>query len=347
MRDQRKEYNTNVNERRVKISVVIPAYQAETMLPACLKAIRMSSKVPYEIIVVNDCSMDRTAEIAQQSGARVLNTKEQSGSAAARNLGARNASDDILLFIDSDIVIQPGTIDLVETIFESGNCDAVFGSYDDDPAEQNFVSQYKNLQHHYVHQSADTNAETFWSGCGAIRRDVFLAMNGFDEIKYRHSSIEDIELGYRLKADGYHVVLCKEMMVKHLKRWTFRSHLKTEILHRAVPWAELIMSSRKMIQDLNLSIVQRVSAVLVYVAAVSAVLAAVHYFFIFPALFCVAGVLFLNRNLYVFFWKRRGFGFALRTVPMHFLYYGYSAAAFGICWANHAFHRIRSVFATP
>ena len=110
----------------------------------------------------------------------------------------------------------------------SPNLAALFGSYDDEPFESNFLSQYKNLFHHYVHQTAKVDASTFWSGCGAIRREVFLAIGGFEE-NYRRPTIEDIELGYRLKKTGHRIRLLKELQVKHLKRWEI---LRQSIAHR-------------------------------------------------------------------------------------------------------------------
>ena len=44
-----------------------------------------------------------------------------------------------------------------------------FGSYDDTPTDRGFVSRYKNLLHHYVHQTARREASTFWTGLGAVR----------------------------------------------------------------------------------------------------------------------------------------------------------------------------------
>lgn len=75
--------------------------------------------------------------------------------------------------------------------------DALIGSYDDDPKSPDFISQYRNLMHCSVHQTGRSEASTFWSGCGAIRREVFLESGGFDET-YVRPAIEDIELGYRL-----------------------------------------------------------------------------------------------------------------------------------------------------
>ena len=98
--------------------------------------------------------------------------------------------------------------------------DALIGCYDDDPAEREFLSQYENLMHCFVHQTGNEQASTFWSGCGAIRRDVFLAHSGFDEA-YSRLAIEDIELGYRLFQDGRRMMMDKHLRMKHLKKWTF------------------------------------------------------------------------------------------------------------------------------
>ena len=78
-----------------------------------------------------------------------------------------------------------------------------------------------------------------------------LALGGFDE-GYRQPSIEDIELGYRLKQAGHRIRLCKALQVKHLKRWSVVSLLKSDFFDRALPWTELILRDRRVINDLNL-----------------------------------------------------------------------------------------------
>src|SRR5215831_16410422 len=135
----------------MKISVIIPARDAEAVLPRCLEAIFKSSMTPHEVIVVDDQSSDRTAQIAERSGAKVLKTKVQIGPGGARNLAAREATGQVMLFIDADVVIRSDTLARVSAHFLGKDpIAAVFGSYDDEPSEPNFVSQYKNIQHHYV-----------------------------------------------------------------------------------------------------------------------------------------------------------------------------------------------------
>ena len=77
------------------------------------------------------------------------------------------------------------------------------------PRLQGVVSQYRNLLHHFVHQHGNSEASTFWAGCGAIRRSVFEEMGGFDEQRFPTPSIEDIELGYRLRQAGHRILLDK------------------------------------------------------------------------------------------------------------------------------------------
>jgi glycosyltransferase involved in cell wall biosynthesis len=331
-----------VNERVVRISVIIPAYQAEKVIPFCLHAIRNSSYPPHEIIVVDDHSTDRTAIVGLKYSAVVLRA-ENHGPAAARNIGARNASGDVLLFIDSDVVIRPDTVARVSRHFQGeSRVAAVFGSYDSEPAEQNFVSQYKNLQHHYVHQASNAEATTFWAGCGAVRRDVFWEVRGFDEARYSQPSIEDIELGQRLRTKGYRIALDKEMCVKHLKLWTFRSHVRTEIFNRAIPWSNLIFEHGKIVRDLNLTMSHRISAGLVWLLILCVPLLAIQGLFIVPLVVSLLLILLLNREFYRFFWKHRGLAFAMKSVPLHLLHYAYSAAAFTLCWTVHAVKHRRS-----
>jgi len=87
---------------------------------------------------------------------------------------------------------------------------ALFGSYDDTPYEQDFLSQYRNLLHHYVHQNSNPDAATFWAGCGAVRKNIFLELNGYDYKRFAEPSIEDIELGYRMREKGYKIKLDKK-----------------------------------------------------------------------------------------------------------------------------------------
>ena len=262
---------------RTSVSVVIPAHDAARFLDACLAHLAGSTVAPFELIVVDDGSRDDTAGVARRHGATVLATGGRCGPARARNLGARHATGDVLFFLDADVCVQPGTLSAVASSFDDDrSLDALIGSYDDAPESADFLSQYKNLMHSYVHQNGRRDASTFWSGCGAIRREVFLAHSGFDE-SYDRPAIEDIELGYRLSRAGRRIVLDPALTVKHLKRWTFWGLVKSDIVDRGIPWTELILRDRHMPNDLNVQLSQRVSVALVFVLLGLSTFAAVRW----------------------------------------------------------------------
>ena len=318
------------------ISVVVPVHQGGPALARCLAALRASEFKDFEIVVADDASTDGAAE-GLGDDVKVVRLARRSGPAAARNAGARAARGPLLLFVDADVLVRPGTLSRVASDFERRpEIAALFGSYDDAPAEPDFVSQYKNLQHHFTHQRGREEAETFWAGCGAVRREAFEAAGGFDEARYTEPSVEDIELGYRLRRSGYPILLDKALQVKHLKRWTLRSLLRADIFRRAVPWSRLILERRGMINDLNLRATERACACLVALSAAALALSAFEPLLLAAAAALLASVAVLNREMYAFFLRRRGARFAAAAFALHALYYLYSGATFALLWLAHA-----------
>ncbi|MCA1815818.1 MAG: glycosyltransferase [Acidobacteria bacterium] len=235
-----------------ELSVVVPVHNGGAQLGRCLDALLASDFRDYEIVVVDDGSTDGGASAARARGVEVLALAARQGPTAARNRGAARARADIIFFVDADVVVRADTLARVAARFRrEPDAAAVFGSYDDAPPAQNFVSQFKNLLHHFVHQDSSAEASTFWTGCGAVRREAFEAVGGFDERRYKRPSIEDIELGHRLRRAGFRIVLDKGLQVTHLKRWTLPSMLRADIFDRALPWSELILRDGWMINDLN------------------------------------------------------------------------------------------------
>ena len=313
------------------ISVVVPVYNGDRVLPRCLEALRRSRGVTWECIVVDDGSSDASAAIARQWGARVLQRGgPPSGPGQARNLGAGVARSALLCFLDADVLVRPDTLAHFVALFEADpDLAAAFGSYDAQPAAPDLLSQYRNLLHHFVHQSGREAASTFWAGCGAIRRGVFEAMGGFDP-RYTRPSIEDIELGARLRASGARIRLAKHVQVTHLKRWTLRGILVTDIRDRALPWTALIRRSGQLPNDLNLDTASRVSALSVYALGGLVALGRWRPLAWLALPLPAALLLWCNRGLYGFFLQQRGAWFLLRVLPLHWLYYAYSALAFGV-----------------
>jgi len=323
-----------------RVSVVVPARAVDRPLELCLASLRSASPAPHEIVVVLDGCPD--AALEARFGVHVVALPAHCGPAAARNAGARHARGDVLLFVDADVLVPPGVIAQVSsTLTTEPDLTAVFGSYDDEPCATNLVSQYKNLLHHHVHQGACREASTFWSGCGAIRHDAFLAAGGFDE-RFERPSIEDIELGGRLRRAGHRIRLCPDLQVKHQKRYGLASLLRSDVFDRALPWTRLILANRELPHDLNLSSSSRVSAALVCALVACAVGSLAAPALLLSTLLLAAGLLAINRDFYALVARKRGVAALLGVVPLHALYFLYSSLAFGWCVAEHVAMEARS-----
>lgn len=314
------------------LSIIVPVYNGGAVFAQCLSAIQSSYFQDWELIVVNDGSTDQSIATAEKFGARIAETQGRLGPGAARNLGAQIAKGEYLCFIDADCEAHVDTLSkLVQTIEQHPGIEAIFGSYDDAPAASNFVAQYKNLLHHYVHQNSSEEAFTFWAGCGVVKRSTFLAVGGFDVQRFKHPSIEDIDLGYRIRQAGGKILLAKHVQVKHHKAWHLKSLIKTDVFDRGIPWTKLLLQNKSnIVNDLNLQLSSRLSVVLAYSLFALILLSLYKIQIAFLALAIALWLLLLNLSVYQFFRKKRGLSFALKSILLHWLYYIYSGASFAL-----------------
>lgn len=334
-------------------SVIVPAHQAAVELPVALGALRRSDfpRSRWQLVVVDDGSTDETAGIAMRCGAdRVVSLAEpKHGPAFARNRGAELCTGEWLVFLDADVAVHTDTLSRLAAIIEAEpEVDGVFGAYDDSPAASGFLSQYRNLQHRYVHLRSEGEATTFWAGCGAIRRSAFAAVGGFDERRYERPQIEDIELGYRLRERGSRILLRPEVQVTHLKRWTFRDAVRVDLWDRGVPWARLLLERGELARASTLNVERGERA---KTAAVSIAMALLLTAFLWPngwavliATALIAAVVIANHPQLSWFSERRGVRFAALVVPMNLWYYVISALSVVVALGLHIAQRRSAVF---
>jgi GT2 family glycosyltransferase len=331
----------------LRVSAIMPVRDGGDMFGASIARLAGCDPAPDELIVVVDGRSDGAAALAASLGARVIELPASLGPARARNAGAAAAAGDVLLFVDADVAVPPDLVGRVAAYLrDHPDVAGVIGSYDAAPADLGFLSQYRNLLHHYVHQTGHEDASTFWCGCGAIRREVFLAVGGLSG-RFSDPSVEDIELGYRLRRGGHRVRLAKDLQVTHLKRWTPLSLLRTDIFARAVPWTRLIIRSGVLPNDLNVRTSSRASVALVFVMTGAA--AAVPWSAWAAVLAGLAGaaLLALNAGFYRFLCRARGPLFMLAAVPWHWLYYACAGIGFVIGAALEALGRSAPAPALP
>lgn len=305
----------------LSIGVIIPAYNAEETLSSCLDALRVAGFQSDLVCVIDDCSTDKTVTVARSRGVEVVSNAKNVGAAAARNIGCQTISSDVLLFVDADVEVAADVKSRLVEFFENQENDAVFGSYDDAPARKEPISRLRNLLHHTTHQRAPGPVASFWTGLGAVRREVFEAAEGFDD---NQSMLEDVEFGLRLTAMGYTVVLDPKIQGKHLKHWDLRSMFKTDFRDRAIPWTKLLMSplGRNSAEMLNVSYSGKLSVVAAGVCSL-----AVLFFPFWPSLAICATIVglgaiaLLNFDFLLCVWRLDGWLQIPGAVAMLFVHF--------------------------
>ncbi|HEU5063198.1 MAG TPA: glycosyltransferase [Solirubrobacterales bacterium] len=295
----------------ITLAAIVPATDRPASLERCLAALRAGERAP-----------DETIAQEEPPGA---------GPAVARNLAAERTEADVLVFVDSDVEVHPEALAEIARRFAADpGLVALFGAYDDDPADPGLTSRYRNLLHHHVHSGAAGEAETFWAGLGAVRREAFAAAGGFDGDRFPEPSVEDIELGMRLRRRGAKIVLAPEIRGRHLKAWTPLGMLRTDFVRRGVPWARLLLRDSSGSTALNLSWRRRAST-LASVALLAALLVRRPRL----ALAALLANLALDRDLYALLARRGGPRLLLAGIGLHQLHQLTAAASVPAALALH------------
>lgn len=315
--------------KRPDVTVIVPAYNAEATIEPCLAAINAALRPGDRLIVYDDGATDRTNAIALDAGAKVVrNEGAPLGPAHGRNAAAAIAETELLLFVDADVVLSSGAIDLLATEMAAVGAAAAFGSYDDRPRSDRVTSLYANLRHHFFHQTGSREASTFWSGIGMIERNLFVQLGGYNPRLYRHPSIEDVELGARLIRRGHRIRLVPDALGTHCKDWSLWRVWHTDIVRRAYPWAGLMADGHTSGVDLNTAAGERITALI----ALSIPVLLFGSLFALPALAggggAIAGYLYRNRAFFGFLARRLGPTRLVAAVAMHWSYHVYASVTF-------------------
>jgi len=210
----------NVN----RITLYIPAYNAGGTIEQCLTEVRSMTRLPDEILVIDDGSEDESAAKAERMGARVVRHPVNRGIAAARNSALREARYPLIANLDADAIPAPDWLEkLVGALDERivGVGGKLIEKHRDD-----LVNRWRAV--HMAQHWGDKIVEdpTFLSGAGALfRRSVLEAMGGYDE--RCRTNFEDNDLGLRMRDAGHHIRYIPDAIIWHLRRDTLSSLLMT------------------------------------------------------------------------------------------------------------------------
>jgi glycosyltransferase involved in cell wall biosynthesis len=298
------------------VSVIIPNYNYAKALRPCLESVRAQTYRDLEVLLVDDHSTDDSASVAAQMGFSVIHTPYNMGAPAARNLGAEQATGDILVFVDSDVELKPDAVaNAVELLESDPRIGAVCGNYDPVPLfRDSLVEEYRCLQQYWWLAEDEGTITTSYTAILAIRADLFASIGGFDG-RLRHT--ENAEFGHRLSRT-HEVRLTSTVRGRHDYDESLRVVL-SKVFTRARLHIPLYM--RRSDLSGGFSSGPRAWGSMATLAALLAVVVPVLFgpwFAVLPAvLFVVA--LWCDRKMYRFVLGQRGFLFLGYFVAMHVL----------------------------
>jgi glycosyltransferase involved in cell wall biosynthesis len=235
--------NTTKQALSPSVSIIIPAYNAQDTIKECIMSVLNSNYPRFEVIVIDDASTDRTAEVVRSFENVVLVEKEKNrGCAATKNLGAKKAKGEYFYFLDSDVVIYEDTVEkLVETALEY-SVDMVCARYSRSPMNRGLVHHYKAMADYvfYIPKEyrAKVNLNGQLGGGGELfSRKSFEAVKGFDE-KFYGASVEREDIWIKFYKAGFHSAANAQIKTRHffpsfkglIKAYSFRIYEAVKLL---------------------------------------------------------------------------------------------------------------------
>ncbi|MFA5410522.1 MAG: glycosyltransferase family 2 protein [Candidatus Omnitrophota bacterium] len=215
--------------------MIVPVYNREDVIEKCLKSIRSSAYRDYELIVVDCGSTDNTVAVAGLYADRVIELAGAAERSKARNNGFEAAQGEVIVNIDSDVLIRPDTLGIIEGYLRNHpEADALTGCLAKEHPHHGFFSQYKNLYMHYNFSRLPARVSFLYGSLCALRRSAW------QDYKPEINIAEDTELGQRLAASGKKIAFLRELEVAHLKKYDFLSFIKNDFV---IPfhWARLFI----------------------------------------------------------------------------------------------------------
>jgi cellulose synthase/poly-beta-1,6-N-acetylglucosamine synthase-like glycosyltransferase len=234
--------------------VIIPCYNAEKTIGKTLKALtKQNFDKPYEILVVDDGSNDRTVEIVKEFAKKFKNiyvfSNPHRGPAYQRNFGAKKAKGKIIVFTDSDCIPTKNWLKEMVKPFEDDQIVGVQGTYRT-LNKNKIIARFEGYEIEKRHERMKRQKYIDFIGTfsAAYRRDVFLKFGGFDT-SFPMASGEDPELSYRIAKAGYKMVFNPRAIVYHPHVDNLRKYLKQKF-YRAY-WRVLMYAKHpdKMTKD--------------------------------------------------------------------------------------------------
>ena len=313
------------------VSIIIPVRNGEATIARCLDAALASRYERFEVIVVNDGSDDRSAEIIKTFPCTLVQLPRHSGTSTARNTGACHSHGDILFFTDADCLLNEDTLAIaVATLTAAGRDVVLGGTYTAQPADDRFFSAFQSVFVNYAESRDRDNPDYIAAHAMMLYADTFEKSGGF--VEEFLPILEDVDFSHRLRSSGYRLIMGPGIQVRHLfdyslmgsacngfrksKYWTIYS-----IHHR-----DLLADSGTASWALKLDVIALFGSVL---AAALVLGTGNAWFSVIIAVLMVLNIT-VNRELLQGFYRARGMAFAFAASAYYLLVYPLVVGAGGL-----------------
>lgn len=301
-------------------SIIIPNFNGEKTIECCLRAAFMSDYPNYEVIVVDDASEDRSVEIIKKFPCRLIQLKQRSGAAAARNTGAANSRGQILFFTDADCVLQEQALsEACETLTTNGPNSVVGGTYLRQSYDDRFFSRFQSVFINYSETKRLHHPDYVATHAMGIYANTFHKAEGFKERWL--PIIEDVEFSHRLWRMGYNLTINPNVLAQHI----FNFSLKRSILNaikKSSYWTLYSLANKDLFADSGTASVELKTNVAMFYLMLGALLLFVltnNLTFIVLCSFLTAINMIINRHLLKAFYSAYGITFSI-LASIYYLY---------------------------
>ena len=302
------------------LSIVIPSYNSSKTITKLIESILNSNKLPYEVILVDDCSSDNSIKTILENypWVKVIKLNTNSGPSRARNIGLLISNKEIIFFLDSDVVLTLKAIGIVEERHRKNpEIAGLQGKYHWEAANPDLFSSYKALVNHYWFFNKNINTEINFLVTYActVKKSILLEMGGFDEL-YKGADVEDYELGYRI-SKKYTLLHEPELEVYHHFPGFFKN--TKNYIERGSQWFTLFMKNKKFDSSGATSRNQAVSRLLGGLSFFSIFLILANQKLFLISVFITLLYLLVNIRFFYFCLQKKGIKYFFLGIFFHYM----------------------------
>jgi len=326
------------------VSIIIPNYQGATTIAKCLEAALASRYQNFEVIVVDDGSVDNSVEVIKDFPCKLVQMERHGGAAQARNIGAAHSRGDILFFTDSDCLLQEDTLSIAsQTFFLAEPNTVVGGSYTRIPFDSGFFSLFQSVFIHYSETREEQHPDYLATHALVIDAASFRKSGGFSETFL--PILEDVDFSHRLRQAGYRLVMNPAIQVQHIFNFSLYRSLRNAI-RKSMYWTVYSLKNNDVFADSGTASIGLKTNVAAWFSCAFFLLAFLftdyRVFILFTPLILAINLL-MNRGLLAAFYRTKGSLFSLAATGYYLLLYPVAVGIGALAGLARYFSSVRAL----